>query len=400
MTRDEAGGTRHYELARRLVSKGHAVTVIASPASYLSGLASGRRPRRQLVDGIDVRYAWVYATSSRNVFARLLSFLAFTATSLVEAVRVRGVDVVWGTSPPIFQAAAAYVVARLRRRPFCLEIRDLWPAFLVDAGLLRNKVPVKLAEWLEKRLYLGANHIIVNSPGFIQHIQARGARSEKITLVSNGVDASTFPEGVSGGAIRTEWGLEEGIFVAMYTGAHGLVNDLETLLNAAALLQDRQNVRVVLVGEGRERIRLMEKAKAMGLSNVLFIGPQPKARMPEVLAAADVCVAILKPVPMFRTVYPNKVFDYMAARKPTVLAIDGVIRQVIEEAEGGVFVAPGDAGALAQAIRNYVDDPGLCGQQGRNARAHVVAHFDRTRQAEELERVFAGLTSYERLTKL
>jgi glycosyltransferase involved in cell wall biosynthesis len=393
VTQDEAGGTRHYELARHLVSKGHRVTVIASPVSYLSGRADAPKPRRETVDGIEVRRAWGYATTGRSFLARVLFFASFTLSSFWAALRVPRVDVVWGTSPPLFQAAGAYVVARLRRRRFCLEVRDLWPAFAVETGVLRNKALIWAAEWVERRLYQGADRIIVNSPGFVQHLRERGAKPQEITLVSNGVDASTFPEGVSGAAVRREWGLGEDDFVAMYTGAHGVANDLGVLLDAAALLRGNPRVRVVLVGDGREKAGLMAKAKTMGLTNVVFAPPQPKSRMPEVLAAADVCVATLQSVPMFRTVYPNKVFDYMAARKPTVLAIDGVIRQVIEEAHGGVFVAPGDAGALAQAIQKYADDPGLCVRQGRNARAHVVAHFDRTRQAEELERVFAGLTS-------
>lgn len=392
VTRDEAGGTRHYELSRYLVRDGFKVTVVASRVSYLTGRAQSARSSHEVVDGIEVRRSWIFATRRKGFFPWLLGFVSFMLSSFVAALRVPRVDVVWGTSPPIFQATTAYIVARLRRKPFCLEIRDLWPATLVETGVLTNRLAIWASEWLERRLYKGADRIVVNSPGFIPHLVTNGARRENIYLVSNSVDVPAFQTDKDGVALKAEWGCA-GKFVAVYAGAHGQANDLPTLLQAASLLREYPDIRVVLVGDGKEKARVVRQAREMGLSNVLFVPPQPKAKMPEVLAAADVCVAILKPAPLYRTVYPNKVFDYMAASKPTILAIDGVIRQVIEEAQGGVFVPPGDARALAQAIRSYADDPGLCHQHGRNARAHVVAHFDRTQQAEELARVFAGLTS-------
>jgi len=179
-------------------------------------------------------------------------------------------------------------------------------------------------------------------------------------------------------------GAGAGDLVVLYSGAHGLPNDLDVVLDAAALLSDRNDVRWVLVGDGREKARLEQRARTLGLCNVVFAAAQPKDRMPEVLAAADVCVAILKAIPMFDTTYPNKVFDYMAAGRPTVLAIDGVIREVVESADGGIFVPPGDVGALASAVSRYADDEELRARQGAAARAYVATHFRRADQADTL----------------
>ncbi|MBM3946036.1 MAG: glycosyltransferase family 4 protein [SAR202 cluster bacterium] len=393
MARDEAGGTRHLELMRELVKRGHAATVIAGPTSYLSGVADGSRRKNRVVDGVSVMYAWVLATRSRNVLVRTLGFLSFTVSSFFAALGVRRVDVLWGTSPPIFQAAAAYIAARLRGKSFCLEVRDLWPAFLIDAGLLRNPLLIGLARWLERRLCLGAECVVVNSPGFVDHLRSLGVPPQRIVLVPNGVDVGAFPDDVNGVPLRREWGIGEDALVAMYTGAHGLMNDLGVLLNVAEQLRAVPDVRIVLVGDGREKASLIAQASKRALSNVVFVPPQPKSRMPEVLAAADVCVATLRPVPMFRTVYPNKVFDYMAAGRPTVLAIDGVIREVIERASGGVYVQPGDTQGITRALLGYRNDPEMGRRHGENARAYVTEHFDRAKEAPKLEAVLRDLAS-------
>src|SRR5262249_43300642 len=159
----------------------------------------------------------------------------------------------------------------------------------------------------------------------------------KIEVIPNGVDVSMFDPEATGMAIRSRYGLE-GKFLVVYAGAHGMANDLGTALRAAEILRDHDTIRFLFVGDGKERANLEEMARRLGLSNVVFAGPVPKDEMPDVLAAADASLAILMNIKMFRTTYPNKVFDAMAAGRPTLLAIDGVIREVIEQAQGGLFV--------------------------------------------------------------
>jgi glycosyltransferase involved in cell wall biosynthesis len=150
-------------------------------------------------------------------------------------------------------------------------------------------------------------------------------------------------------------------------------------------------VRIVFLGDGKEKPALEQQALEMGLKNVLFLPPVPKAEMGQALAAADACLAILKPVPLYATVYPNKVFDYMAAGKAVLLAIDGVIRQVVEQAQAGVFVPQGDPQALAAAVRRLAQDPQAAKKMGRNGREYVEAHFDRAVLASRLEEVMKAL---------
>lgn len=379
----EAGGTRHYELGRLCVQRGHAFTVVASPVSYLSGKrsADNERGATEEFDGVRVLRSYAPETLHRSFLWRIIAFLSFMVSSVATALQAGPVDLVMGTTPPIFQALSACLVAALRRRPFLLEVRDLWPAFAIDMGVLRQPLLIKLARWTERFLYARASHFLVNSPAYRDYLIDMGMPAAKVTLIPNGVDVGMFPPDLNGAAFRQAWGLDNR-FVVTYAGALGLANDIPTLLSAAERLTNRPDVHILLVGDGKERVHLEGMVKDRKLGNVTFTGALPKVQMPEVLAATDACVAILQDIPMFRTTYPNKVFDYMAAGRPTVLAIDGVIRDVIEAAGGGLFVPPGDAAALTEAVSFLYDHPEKARTMGASARAYVVEHFDRQRQAE------------------
>ncbi len=382
---NEAGGTRHYELARCLLDRDVRFTIVASDLSYLSGQRVTTHTglvTEQQIDGIRVLRAYTIPALHRSFFHRLVSYLSFMLTAVWAALRAGPADLVIGTTPPIFQAVSAWVVALLRRKPLLLEVRDLWPAFAIDMGVLKNPILIWLARRLERFLYARAAHIVVNSPAYRDHLIAKGIPAHKISLIPNGVDTALFDPQASGDTVRAQFGLSEK-FAVVYAGAMGQANDLGTLLRAADRLRGEPEVHFLIVGDGKERPNLEAQAAALHLPNVTFAGPQPKSAMPGILAAADACVAILQNIPMFRTTYPNKVFDYMAAARPTVLAIDGVIRQVVEAAGGGVFVPPGDDAALAEAVLALSRERGRARQMGAAAREYVVRHFDRRQQAEQ-----------------
>src|SRR3990170_1992371 len=303
---DDPGGTRHFEFCQALVDFGHRVTIVAGRRSYLTGEIVSRLRREAVSPGLEIIRCGTLGGGQRSFFCRAIGFLWFTATSLAAGLRLGDVDLVWGTSPPLLQVASAWAIARLRGVPLVFEVRDLWPAFAIAAGVLRSPILIRLSEGLERFLYRRADHLIVNSPGFIPHLRYRGVADSKITLVPNGVDPAMFDP----------------------------------------------------AGDGKEKPSLMGQAEAMGLDNVRFLPPVPKDDIPQVLAAADCGLAILKPLRLYATTYPNKVFNYMAAGRPVLLAIDGVIRQVIEEEQAGVAVAPGDPAALAAGVRRLAANPG------------------------------------------
>jgi len=382
---DEAGGTRHYEMARFLVSRGHRVTIIASPVSYLTGTLAAQKnkwvDREEPEPGIIILRTYTIPALHRSFIHRVFSFISFMVSSFFAGLSIRQVDLLWGTSPPIFQGITAWLLARLKGVPFLFEVRDLWPEFAVAVGVLKNRFLIRLSEFLERFLYRHADRVLVNSPGYIESVLARGARF--VELVHNGADPDMFTPQSTGDGFRHEFRLDDR-FIAMYAGAHGLSNDLGIVVQAAAHLRNREDIKIVFVGDGKEKPALMQQVQTLGLDNVTFVPSQPKNRMAEVLAAADVCIAILKPIDLYRTTFPNKVFDYMAAGRAVVLAIGGVIQDVIEHEGAGLAVAPGDPVELAAAITRLADNPDLTKTMGKSGRVAVEARYNRIKFAAQL----------------
>lgn len=382
---EEPGHTRHFEMAKFLQSRGHELVIVASDLNYQTGRRTVARKgvfAEQNFDGVRVLRSYIYPALHRSYFWRVISFFSFMFSSIWTALQVRDVDLVMGTTPPIFQAVSAWFVALIRRKPFLLEVRDLWPEFGVSMGVLKNPLVIALARWLERFLYARATHILVNSPAYREYMISKGVPEKKVTYIPYGTDVDMFNPQVDGSSIRAELGLQER-FVVLYAGALGQANDIDTLLRAANRLKVEEKIRFVLFGDGKERPRLESEARQMGLSNVIFAGVRAKKDMPRVIAAADACLAILQDIPMFRTTYPNKVFDYMAAGRATLLVIDGVSRRLIEESGGGVFVQPGDDAMLAETVLELSKDSRRLQQMGRNARDYLVKYLDRRDRLNE-----------------
>ena len=374
---DEPGHTRHFELAQYLKQHGHELVIVGSDINYQTGeriIRHNGLSIEQSLEGVRVIRTAILPSLHRSFFWRILSFISFMFSSLLVSLRVKDVDLVMGTTPPIFQAFTIWVIAFLRRKPFLLEVRDLWPEFGISMGVLKNPVVIQLSRWLEGFLYARANKILVNSPAYVGYLKTKKVPVDKITFIPYGTDVDMFNPEVEGASFRQRFDLQ-GKFTVLYAGALGQANDIYTLLRAANRLKIEKHIRILLLGDGKERKNLEIEAARLGLENVIFAGTVPKKEMPLAVAAADVCLAILQDVPMFRTTYPNKVFDYMAAGKATILAIDGVIREVMEQSGGGVYVPPGDDARLAEINPSIITAArNLCpygrGRQGIHGAAH------------------------------
>ncbi len=381
---DEPGGTRHHEFARTFVQQGHAVTVITGQVSYLTG---EKRESRRWIEreldayGVEIIRCRSLASWHDSFPARMVNFISFMILAFFAGLRVRQVDLVWATTPPMFQSLSSLWIAGLRRKPLLLEVRDLWPYFAIEVGVLKNPVLIRLSRWLERKLYRRSDLVVINSPGYLEHVKQRGARW--VELVPNGVDTAMFAAESSEHPLRTALGLEKA-FILLYAGAHGMSNDLETVLSAAQILLDQAQIHIVLLGGGKEKPNLRRQANELGLTNVHFVPPVGKQSVAAWMVDADACLGILRAVPAYKTTYPNKVFDYMAAGKPVILAIDGVIREVIESSGGGIYVKPGDAQAIAQAVLTLAHDPDTTASMGRAGRAYVRDHFERKQQASTM----------------
>ncbi|HEY2825269.1 MAG TPA: glycosyltransferase family 4 protein [Gemmatimonadales bacterium] len=379
-SRNEEGSGRPYDFARQLVKDGHEVTIVAAAFSYLTGSAfahaRGLVQREVHPEGFMVLRTWTIPGYHAGYIRRVISLASYMATSFLVALFAGKYDVIVAGSPPITVAMVGGLVARLKRTRFVLEIRDLWFDVAVELGIVKNRFLVAFLRWWERSLERGAAAIVINSPGFFPHLERNGVPRERITLVPNGVDTALFRPDADITGLRAERGLT-GKFVTVYAGSLGVANDIDTILNTAELLRGDPAFVFLLIGDGNRRQQLQADAERRGLTSVTFTGPVPKQDVPRYLCAADVSVCTLLDTPLFRTVYPNKIFDAMACGRPVVTLVDGVIRQVVEESGAGIFVHPSDAAGLAAALQRLKASPEEAKAMGQRGRAAIEAKFDR-----------------------
>lgn len=392
---DEPGGTRHFELAKACANKGIQFNIVGSRVSYLTGQSYGNKKllhEEEIVEGVNISRAYALGAHHRSFIWRIFSFIIFMFSSVWSALRVGHVNLVIATSPPIFQSLSAWFIALIRNRPLLLEVRDLWPEFAIDMGVLKSPLLIRLSRYLESFLYSKATHILVNSPAYRDYLIDKGITEAKISFISNGVDPRMFNPEARGENIRKKLGLND-CFVMTYAGALGLANDIPSILNSAYHLKAQNNIHFLLVGDGKERSKLEVMKEELKLNNITFFGAISKNMIPEILSESDACIATLQNIPMFRTTYPNKVFDYMAAGRPTILAIDGVIREVIETCKGGVYVTPGDDMEIAKAIRFLSQNQDEAQEMGKRARAYVEKYFNRQQQSDAFIKLIKQISS-------
>jgi glycosyltransferase involved in cell wall biosynthesis len=381
--RGQPGASRFNEFARLWALAGHDVTVIAGTISHATGevnpACAGRWLTRERDGDVNVVRCYVPRSYRRSYTGRTWGFLGFLFSSATAALASKA-DIVIATSPPLLTVLTGWLAARVgRRTPLIFEVRDLWPESAVTTGVLSKDG--RLTHWLyrlEAWGYRVAERITVLTPAFRDDILQRYlATPEKIVLVPNGADQAFFEYEGDRNAVRAGlgWGSRT---VFLYAGAHGRANAIGQLVDTADKLRHRDDILIALAGDGPERRRWQEAAAARGLSNILFHGPQPKDRMPAIVDASDVGVAVLQDNPTFRTVYPNKVFDYMACGKPVVLAIDGAARALVcEQAKAGIFAQPEAPGAIARQMEWMADHADERTRMGNFGRAWVRTHASR-----------------------
>jgi glycosyltransferase involved in cell wall biosynthesis len=381
----QSGGSRFNEMARFWSEQGHQVSVIAGTVDHDKGEVPPKYRGRWITEerdgSVTVYRCAVPASYGKSYTGRMWAFLGFTLSASTAAFMARRADVVIATSPPLVAVIPGWIAARLsfRPSPWIFEIRDLWPESAITTGVIGEKSMIaKVLYWLERRACSSAQRINVLTPAFRDDIERRGlAESSKIVFISNGADVDQFVPGPRDNAARREFGWGDR-FVAMYAGAHSRANALRQLVRTAEVLRNRPDILIACVGDGPERGVLENETRAAHLENIAFYGPQPKSRMPDLVNACDTGLAVLQNNPTFLTVYPNKVFDYMACARPVVLAIDGVARELVcNQAKAGIFARPEDPVAIADAICGLASNPQKCAELGHSGREWVLANASR-----------------------
>lgn len=379
-----APATRTHEHTRVWAELGHDVTVITGAPNFPTGrVHHGYRNRPysvEIVDGIRVVRTWTYIHPNIGMFRRTLDYLSFMMSAVPAALVQKRPDVIVGTSPQFFTVLAASAAGRLRRVPWVFELRDLWPESIKAVGAVEHGRVIRFLERLERSLYGSAAAVVSVTESFRRVLIERGVPAEKIAVVRNAIDLDMFEPGESDNAFRRMLGLTPDDFVATYVGTLGMAHGLTTVLDAAEETRD-DPIHFVIVGEGAERERLEASIRERGLDNVYLVPGQPRERIPEILAAGNANMVLLRKNPLFETVIPSKIFEAMAMSQPIVLGVGGEAAEIVEGERCGIAVEPENAAELAAALRRLRDDPELARELGENGRRAAETRFDRRKAA-------------------
>jgi hypothetical protein len=383
-----APASRVHEMAKRWVRCGHRVTVITCAPNQPNGVVyDGYRNRisqRETIDGIDVIRVWTYLAANKGTIKRIMNYVSFMISATARSLFTRRPDIIIATSPQFFCGWAGVLCKWLRWRPFILEIRDIWPESIVTVGAINKGRLIRLLEWLEIRMYRAATRIVAVGEGYARQIADKSIPREKIDVVNNGVDREFYQPRDPDPHLIEKYHLQ-GKFVCAYIGTIGMACGLRTALDAAELLKQRQrnDVAIMLVGDGAVREELAEEARQRGLDNVIFTGRQDKSLMPAFLSIAGASLVHLRRSELFRSVLPSKIFEAAAMARPIILGVEGEAAQLVDKAGGGICIEPENAEQLVDAILRLADDPQLRQQLGQSGHDYIVEHFDRDKLAND-----------------
>ena len=382
---------RAAELSRLWVEDGHEVAVLTGFPNHPTGIVPPQYRKsfrglvaREIYRGVNVVRTWLLPFPNRKAYERILNCSSFCISSAITGTVLDRPDLVIATSPQLLVGLSGWWLARYHAVPFVFEVRDLWPESLAAVGTSSHNSPLyrSLAK-IAGFLYRSCDRLVVVTPSFKEYlIEHWRVPEDKIFVVENGVETSLFSSLTPNLPIRRELDAEKK-FIVSYIGTLGAAHGLETLLEAASLLlYSAPEVLFLLVGEGAETAGIMSLARSRGLSNVRFVGQQPREKIPAYITASDACMVLLKKAELFKTVLPTKMLEFMSCARPVILGVDGHARKVMEQANAGIFIPPEDAGALADAVVRLAANPALREALGHNGRKHILRYFARQNTAK------------------
>ncbi len=399
-----APAARVAELSRHWAQERHEVTVLTGFPNHPTGIVPPeyRRKFRRLVarekiDGVNVVRTWLLPFPNRRTYERMLNYSSFCFSAAGTGTFTERPDVVIASSPQLLVGLSGWWLARCKRSRFVFEVRDLWPESLAAVGVgTADSLVYRTLARIAAFLYRNSDHIVVVTPAFkeylVQHMQVR---PEKISVIENGVEAELFSPRTESD-LRSSLGAE-GKFVVSYIGTMGNAHGLQTMVEAAAQLQNAMpDILFLLVGEGAEKEQLVSLVRSRGLTNLRFVDQQAREKIPAYICASDACVVLLRQSEIFKTVIPSKMLEFMSCARPVILGVEGQARQLLEEAQAGICIEPGNSQQLAHAILRLAGDSQRREILGRNGRRYVLQRFSRRQTAMAYLEVLRELLGEEK----
>ena len=343
---------------------------------------------REEREGVKVHRTWLHPSANRKLWGRGVNFTSFAVSAAVVGPWVSPRNgVVIATSPQILVGISGWAVGTLRFLPWVFEVRDLWPESLVGVGQASaDSLLYRSVGRIAKFLYRHATHIVVDGEWKRRHLIQQGVEEGRISVVRSGIEENFCPDPNSAEAqaarlqVRQELGLRDE-FVLLYAGTLGMAHGLETILQAAERLRERSDIVFLLMGAGAERAQLCELMESLRLANVRLLHKQPRNKIPAFLAAADACLIPLRNRDVFKSAIPSKMFEAMAAGKPSILGVEGEAKEILVASNAGIPIRPEDPKAMVEAILKLRNAPLLCHSLGRNGRQSVLEKYQRRIEA-------------------
>jgi colanic acid biosynthesis glycosyl transferase WcaI len=399
-----APAARVAELSRHWAQDGHQVTVLTGFPNHPTGVVPPeyRRKFRRLIareksNGVNVIRTWLLPFPNRRTYERMLNYVSFCLSAASTGLFTQRSEVVIASSPQLLVGLSGWWLARCKRSRFIFEVRDLWPESLAAVGVGNaNSLVYRALARIAGFLYWNSDHIVVVTPAFKEYLVKHWqVAPEKISVVENGVETELFRPRTEN-SLRTEL-CAEGKFVVSYIGTLGNAHGLQTMVEAAALLaSSAPEVLFLIVGEGAEKEQLVALVRSRGLANLHFVDQQSREKIPAYIGASDACVVLLKKNEIFQTVIPSKMLEFMSCGRPVILGVEGQASQILEEAQAGICIEPGNPSQLGEAIMRLAADEKLRATLGRNGRRHVLQHFSRRQTASKYIDVLRALLGEEK----
>ena len=372
------------ELAEYLLAKGHAASVVTGFPNYPSGvLYPGFKlglVRREILDGIPTARTFEFPYHGMNSFGRVLNYLSFMITAPLGSFFLPKCDVMYVWHPPLTIGVAAWLIARLRGIPFVYDVQDIWPESVVLSGMIKNRLVIRVLSMLERFIYSRADHILVITKGARDNLLGKGVNPDKVSVMPHWIDEtkSARIDDEARQSIRQAYGWTHK-FVSVFAGNIGVVQGLETVVRAAALLPRGSGFLISLIGAGADRQRLQELASSLDLNDrIQFIDRRPSEEMPAIMEASDALLVHLKNAPMAEWVIPTMVFAYLSAGKPILMAMGGAAAEMVRDSGAGIVIPAEDATGLSQGIRSLYDlSPESRALMGRRGQKYLATNFSK-----------------------
>jgi len=386
-----APATRTYEHCVEWVAKGAEVTVITCAPNYPKGKVfpgyKNKLWQTEQIDGIRVIRVWTYISPNRGLFRRILDYISFCIMGFFASLFVK-TDVIVATSPQLFTAVAGFLSSFFKRRPWVLEIRDLWPESIKAVGAMEESKVLKMIDRIVLFLYRNADQVVVNTDSFKERIFKCGIPMERIHVVKNGVHLHKYNLTEKSQPLLKKLGLQNK-FIVGYIGTHGMAHNLDFILDCAAKVTD-PNIHFLFVGDGAMKSRMVYKMQTLGLKNVTMLDAILKDEVPRYISITDVALVPLKKRDTFKKVLPSKIFENAAMRKPILLGVEGEAQEVVESYGAGLAFEPeNEADFLIKLESIYQNKTQYAALQ--NGCINLASAFDRKTLALKMYQVLLSL---------